>query len=228
MQAATWKDSQTLWTRALACTTDNYVAHFKLGVLFLQKEEFDQAISHFQNAVRIRPGYAKAHNDLGGALLHEGKLDEAIFHLQRALQLNPGYGQAENNLANALLQQGRIDEAIGHFQRALQLEPANPGIMNILSWLLAVSPQPSLRDGSKAVDLALRANALTGGANPAILHTLAAAYAEAGRFSEAVDTAQSAMHLAAAQSNTGLARRLQMELNFYHAARPFHLPEQSH
>ncbi|MGP8198119.1 MAG: tetratricopeptide repeat protein, partial [Limisphaerales bacterium] len=228
MQAATWTDSQALWTRALACNTDNYVAHFKLGVLFLQKGKLDEAISHFQDAVRIRPGYVKAHNDLGGALLQEGKLDEAIFQLQKVLQLNPRYGPAENNLARAFLQQGRFDEAIGHFQRALQLEPANPAVLNMLSWLLATSPEASLRDGSKAVDLALRANALTGGGNPTILRTLAAAFAEAGRFSEAVETAQSALHLAGAQSNTGLVRQLQFEMKLYQAGSPFHLPEQSH
>ena len=75
--------------------------------------------------------------------------------------------------------------------------------------MLATCPQAALRNGKKAVELAERAKALTGGEDPIILHTLAAAFAEAGRFSEAVETAQHALRLAEAQSNTKLAGQLQ-------------------
>ena len=94
------------------------------------------------------------------------------------------------------------------------------------SWPLC--PEASLRDGNKAVELARQANGLTGGENPIILHTLAAAYAEAGRFSEAVETAQHAMRLAEAQSNAVLAGQLQSELILYQAGSPLHIPAQTH
>ncbi|MGD0816234.1 MAG: tetratricopeptide repeat protein [Verrucomicrobiota bacterium] len=223
-QTAYWKDSQTLWTHAASCTTDNYVAHFKLGSLFLQSGQLDEAIAHFQSALQFRPDYAQAHNNIGAALLQEGKVDEAILHFQKALQLSPAYGQAENNLASAFLQKGKFDEAIAHLQRALQLEPANPGVLNTLSWLLAAGPDPSLRDGTKAVQLALRANALAGGHNPLILHTLAAAFAQAGQFPQAMETAQRALQLALAQSNTQLAASLQFDLRLYHASRSLPIP----
>ena len=182
----------------------------------------DEAISQYQEALQIDPDYAEAHINLGTALLQEGRLDEAIPHFQKALQINPGYAKAHNNLGNAFLQKGNVAEAIAHFQRALQLEPADPWPKNNLAWILATCPEASLRDGKKAVELAWQANALTGGENLTILHTLAAAFAEAGRFSEAVETAQRALHLAEAQSNARLAGKLQYELKLFQAGKPFH------
>ena len=117
-------------------------------------------------------------------------------------------------------------QAIPQYQKALQLKPADPAIQNTLAWLLATAPEASLRDGGKAVELARQANLETGGENPLVLRTLAAACAEAGRFSEAVETAQHALRLAEAQSNTALAGALQSELKLYQAGSPFHSPEQ--
>jgi Flp pilus assembly protein TadD len=91
--------------------------------------------------------------------------------------------------------------------------------------MLATSPQAALRNGHQAVELAQRANQLTGGENPVILCTLAAAWAEAGRFPEAVATAQHALQLAEAQSNPALADDLRSELKLYQANLPFHGPE---
>ena len=115
-----------------------------------------------------------------------------------------------------------MQDALSQYQNALQIEPANPALQNNLAWLLATSPEASLRDGNRAVELARQANALTSGQNPAFLTTLAAAFAEAGRFPEAVETAQRALSLAGAQSDTMLAAMLQSELKLYQAGAPFH------
>jgi tetratricopeptide (TPR) repeat protein len=126
------------------------------------------------------------------------------------------------------LQKGNAAEAIAQFREALQIEPAAPGTQNNLAWLLATCPEPSLRNGHKAVELARQANGLTGGENPIILNTLAAAFAEAGQFLEAVETAQHALRLAEAQSNTSLTGQLQSEMKLYQAGRPYHATEQAH
>ena len=203
-------------------------AHVNLGIVLMQMGKVDDAISHFQNALQIKPDHAQAHNNLGNALLQKGELDEAIVHFRQALQINPGYAKAQNNLGNALLRKGNVAEAIVHFQQALQIEPADPATQNNLAWLLATCPEASLRNGNKAVELAEQANYLTGGGNPFVLCTLAAAYAEAGRFSEAVETAQRGWQLAEAQSNTGLAGQLQFEMKLFQAGKPFHSPERTH
>jgi hypothetical protein len=151
-QTAYWQDSETLWTRDLACTTGNDVAQYDLG--------------------------------------------------------------------DALLRKGKAAEALSHYQEALQIEPANAKVQNNMAWILATCADASLRDGHKAVELARQANELTGGEKPGILDTLAAAYAEAGRFSDATQTAQKAMELARAAGQQDLVEELNGELKGYQAGLP--------
>jgi protein O-mannosyl-transferase len=216
----------THFQQALQINPDLAEARYNLGNAFLQKGRVDEAITEYQNALQMNPGDAHARYNLGNAFLQKGRVDEAIAQYQEALQINPDNAKAHNNLGNILLQKGNMSQAIAHFQKALQLEPAKPSTQNNLAWLLATCPQASLRNGNKAVELARQANELTGGENPVILHTLAAAFAEAGRFPEAVETAQRALQLAGAQSNTNLAGHLQLEMKLYQAGNPFHSPEQ--
>ncbi|MGD0813255.1 MAG: tetratricopeptide repeat protein [Verrucomicrobiota bacterium] len=194
--------------------------HNNLGNIFLQKGGVDEAIDHFQKALRINPGYAEAHNSLGSALFQKGRVDEALVQFEDALRLNPNYAEAHLNIGGALQVKRRMDEAMTHYRKALEIRPQLVEAQNRLAWLLAACPEASLRDGNQAVELARQANGLTGGENPLILHTLAAAYAAAGRFPEAVDTAQRALSLARAQSNTKLAGQLQYEMKLYEAGTP--------
>jgi tetratricopeptide (TPR) repeat protein len=256
-QTAYWRNSDSLWTHTLACTSDNFIAHNNLGNTRLHQGKVDEAIVHLQTALRINPSFANAHDILGNALLQKGKVDEAIAEYHIALQINPRFAEACYNLGNARLRQGNVDEAIAQYQKALefnpdfadahnnlgtallhrgntaeaiaqyrlamQLKPDKAEIQNNLAWLLATCSDASLRNGNQAVALAERANQLTGNGNPVVLDTLAAAYAEAGRFPEAVTTAQRALRLAAVHSNSELAGSLQSQLKLFQAGQPFHL-----
>jgi tetratricopeptide (TPR) repeat protein len=122
-QTAYWKNNEILWTRALACTTGNYVAHDGLGTVLMQKGKVDEAIAHYQEALQITPQDAKVHSNLGMALFQKGSLDEAITHLQKAAQIQPGLAKAHYNLGVALGQKGRVEEAIAEYQKALQINP---------------------------------------------------------------------------------------------------------
>ena len=173
-------------------------------------------------ALQIKPDNTEAHNSLGTALLQKGRVDEAIAHFQMALQIKPDYAEACYNLGNALLQKGRVDEAIVHYQKALQIKPNYWEAQNNLAWVLATAPQASLRNGRQAVQLAQQANQLVGGDNPIILHTLAAACAEAGQFSAAQWNAQKAMGLAREAGQSALVEQINSELKFYAAGLPFH------
>jgi tetratricopeptide (TPR) repeat protein len=203
-------------------------AHVNLGLALLQKRRVDEAVSHYREALRINPNHAPARVNLANALARAGKRDEAITQYQQALQITPNDEVALVNLGIVLLQSDRAGEAGACFQKALQLNPADAKANNNLAWLMATSPEASLRDGGRAVELARQANALTGGNNPMMLHTLAAALAEAGRFSEALDTAQRALQMAAAQSNSRLAGQLKIEMELYQAGRPFRTTDQAH
>jgi protein O-mannosyl-transferase len=214
----------TQYQQALEINPDCAEAHYNLGVALFQTGKVDEAITHFQVTLQINPDYADGHRNLGLALARKGRTDEAITQYQQALKTRPDHAEAHYNLGNALLQKGRTEEAISQYQEALQIKPTDSTIQNSLAWLLATCPQASLRNGNKAVELAERANELTGGENTIILHTLAAALAEAGQFTEAIKTAQHALQLAKAQSNTRLARQLQIEMKLYQAGNPFHTP----
>jgi len=197
-------------------------AHLNLGLVLFQKGGVDEAITEFQSALRIKPEYAEAHYNMGTAFLQKGRMDDAITEYQNALQINPDYVEAHSNLGNILAQRGRAGEAIAHFQKALQIAPANPTIQNSLAWLLATCPEASLRNGQKAVELAEQANALTGGTNPLILHTLAAAFAETGRFGDATSSVKKAIEAAHAAGREDMVERFNGELKRFEAGLPLH------
>jgi tetratricopeptide (TPR) repeat protein len=122
-QTLYWRNSEVLWAHTLVCTSDNYIAHYNLGDALIKKRRMDEAITHFQTALQIKPDYAEAHDNLGNALFQKGRVDEAITHYQTALQIRPDNAKAHNNLAIALFQKGRVNEAITHYQTALQIKP---------------------------------------------------------------------------------------------------------
>ena len=103
----------------------------------------------------------------------------------------------------------------------MRIQPGFAGPYNNLAWVLATCPEASFRNGPQAIALAQAANRLSGGNNPVMLKTLAAAYAEAGRFAEAITAAQQALQLAAAQNNTPLVSDLQSHIKLYQAGSPF-------
>jgi tetratricopeptide (TPR) repeat protein len=199
-QTAYWQNSEALWTHTLACTTDNDLAHINLGTVFYQEGRMDEAIPQYQMALQIIPGNASVHVNRTKALLES-------LHF---------------NLAEALLRSGRAEEAIAQYQMALQIEPADVEVQNNLAWLLATCPQASLRNGEKAVQLARQANELADGKNPVILGTLAAAFAEAGRFDDAMQSAQKAIDLARADGRQDLAKQLNGQLQRYALGFPLH------
>jgi Flp pilus assembly protein TadD len=181
----------------------------------------DEAIVHFQEVLRIRPDFAEANNNLGAVFFQKGQVNEAIIYYQKAVQLEPLNAEFQNNLGYALFQRGEVREAIAHYQKSLEIQPQNAITCKNLAWILATSPEASVRNGAKAVGLAERAIRLSGGPDPIFVGTLAAAYAEAGRFPEAVETARQARQLAVDQNNPDLVNALQVQIGLYSAGTPF-------
>jgi serine/threonine-protein kinase len=149
-------------------------------------------------------------------------VDEAIAQFEKCLAMSPDFAEAHHDLANALRKKRQYPDAIAHYESALRLHPRSVLTMNNLGWLLATCPNPSVRNGARAVEVAARAELLSGGEDPVILHTLAAAYAENGQFSQAVATAQRALQLAEQQKKGILVRALPQEISLYRADLPFH------
>jgi tetratricopeptide (TPR) repeat protein len=323
-QIAYWRDDESLWRRAIACTARNYIAYNNLGYVLAAEGRTAEAIEQYQNALDLNPGFADCNNNLGTAFLDQGRLDKALEYYHRALTIDPKFAEVENNLGILLTKQGKPSEAIEHYQKAIELKPTraefydnlgnlladhgrvsdaipefekaleidpdnakfhynfaniyfsqgnwdeainqyqqalkqmpdsihahyqlglalqcrghfaaaieqfqkvvelNPlhiTAQNNLAWLLATCPEASLRNGQKAVELAQQAVQLSGGTSPQILDTLAAAYAESGRFPEAVKTARRASDLSVAQNNKALTEVIQNQLKLFESHSPYH------
>ena len=208
--------------KALQLKPDYAAASLNLGNAFIQKAKMEEAIVQFRRALQIKPDYAEARLNLGNAFIQKGNVDEAIVQFQKALQIRPDYAKARLNLGNAFLQKKNADQAIACFQKALQIKPDYPEAQNNLAWALATAPRASLRNGSRAVELARQANQLTGGENPVVLRTLAAAYAEAGQFGDAIQSARKAIALAKVAGQPNQVVQINSELKLYEAGLPFH------
>jgi Tfp pilus assembly protein PilF len=224
LQASYWQDSETLFTHALAVTRNNDVAMNNLGIIFLEKGQLDDAISNLQAAIDVRPENAPAHDNLAKALLQKGQVSEAMVHYRKFLEIQPDNVEARNTLGTALIQQGRLREAIDQWQEALAIQPENGNAASNLAWVFSACPEDSIRDGKHAVELAEKALRISGGKIPMIYKVLAAAYAESGRFADAVETAQRGSELAGNQGNSALAAELESNVALYQSGRPLRDP----
>jgi len=196
-------------------------AHYNLGNALACLRRFDEAIVHFRQALNITPDDAKAYKNLAAALQFRDKIDEAIARFERIVESEPGNVRAHRGLGNALGARGRLAEAIAQYQIALKLAPDDVEVQNQLAWLWATSPKAALRNSARAIELAQRANRRSGGKQAAVLDTLAAAYAAAAWFPEAVVTACKAQDLARQEGNKDLTDALQARIALYEAGKPY-------
>jgi protein O-mannosyl-transferase len=214
-EAAGW------YRRILAVDPALSTPHRFLGNILAAQGKPEAAIAEWRLALKVRPADGDTRTVLGVVLLEQGQLDEAAAQLSEAARL-----QATNALANSQLaliheQRHETRAAIECFRRALQAQPDWPETLNNLAWILAANPEASLRNGTEAVQLAERACKLTGYKEPLMVGTLAAAYAEAGRFEDAVKTAEKARDLAAAAGLKAVAEKNSQLLELYRAAKPY-------
>jgi tetratricopeptide (TPR) repeat protein len=129
-QTSYWLNSETLWRHAVDVTSRNYIALENLAGALLEKEQLNEAIAYYREAVAIKPDLcnkecvllAQVQSNRGNALLREGQVDEAIVHLQKVLQMDPACAEAYNYMGSALMKKGQGGKAIGYYQAALQLD----------------------------------------------------------------------------------------------------------
>ena len=201
---------------------DLAAAHFDLANVLRDEGKTADAIEHYTAAVRLRPKFIEARNNLALSLAEEGRLPDAEKQLAQALAVKPAFALAQFNLGKVLARQGKPIEAATHFARAIELRPDDTTFNDGYAWFLATGVDPHQRDGARAVVLAEKACKLTHGRDAQIVGTLAAAYAEAGRFSEAVDTSQRAIRVAHASEQESLIPDIEQRLKVFESGRPFH------
>jgi tetratricopeptide (TPR) repeat protein len=210
--------------KAVALDPANWNTYANLGRAYAAGQRFDQAIPQFEKALERNPGSAEIESQLGLALANRNRVAEAIPHLERAIEISPGLVDARYYLGAALMMNGEKAQALAQWRQALRQAPDNVRVLNDTAWLLATCADAALRNGTDAVALAGHAVELTSGREPALVATLAAAYAETGRFDRAVELEQRATDLATQQGNAPLAATLRTRLTALQAKTPIRQP----
>ncbi len=208
---------------ALLVRPDYPEAHNILGTLLAEEGDLQGAIQQYQAALSILPDYGVPHYHLGVKLAELNRTDEAIAHLQQAVRLMPSFPDGYIQLAKALSQKDRFAEAIVVLKSGLNTNSPNPFVANEYAWLLATCPVPTLRNAPQAIEIGEALAKATGRKSPQPLDTLAAAYAEAGRFPEAQRVGREALALATSGNDTNLATQLAARVALYEKNQPFHL-----
>jgi len=215
------------FTASLRDNPDNPGALANLGYLLARQGKFEEAEPQFLAALKLKPDDPVTHENFAEALTRQGREREAILHLRAAIIFQPKFKpkiEPHLKLAALLYETGDPRAAVTQLRQVLSLNPDQAEALNNLAWILATCPDGRVRDGAEAVRCAGRACQLTSFKRASMVGTLAAAYAEAGRYSEAVATAENAVNLAAAAGDTQFAAVNRQLLTLYRAGKPWHEP----
>lgn len=219
-----WSDER-IWQDTVEKRPTNPRARVNYGVDLYAARRLPEAERELREAVRLKETSAPAQANLGSVLCSLGQLEEGISHLERALALDPEYSSAHGNLAEAYAARGQRVLAAQQFALAVAIAPDRPFFLNRLGWLLATSPEDGVRNGPRAVEVAERAVSLTGRQDTMSLDTLSAAYAEVGRFDDAVATAGEALALADRQGGRASVPDLAGRLSLFQKRQKYREPK---
>jgi len=211
----------TLFEDALRAKPNHAEGLDNLGLVKQRQGRLDEAAAHFRDALRCDPHFPNAHNNLGTLLAQEGRSAEALEHFEQAVRLRPSFAKAQQNLGIVLERLGRTSEAVAAYRETLRFDPSAREVEKRVAWILATDPDPTVRNGAEAVRLAQSASLAAHGNDPHALDVLAAAFAEAGRFDDAVRTAERALQLAGPGTPGGARDAAEARLALYRAGRPF-------
>jgi tetratricopeptide (TPR) repeat protein len=202
-QTRYWRDSVTLFSRAVAITDGNWLALNNLGLSYVNLGQYQQAIGYYREALRIKPDNVRAWNNLGVSYDNLGQYQQAIGCYQEALRINPDYAVAWYNLGIDYFKLGQYQQAIGCYQEALRIQPEYVGALFNLG--LAYARLGQLREAIVSFQDALRIQPGYAGAS----YNLGVAYGKLGRFREAVASFQETVRVmpeyVEAWNNLGLA-----------------------
>jgi len=210
-----------LFETALRLKSDFAESFDNLGLVRQRQGKLDEAVSFFRDALRCDPQFANAHNNLGTILAQQGQQSEALDHFYAAVRIRPSFAKAHQNLGLILERLGRTHEAVKEYRETLRWTADAPDVAKRLAWILATDPDSRVRNGAEAVRLAQAASAATADQDPQAQDVLAAAYAESGRFDEAVHAAERALDLAGASANAEAREGARARLALYRAGRAF-------
>ena len=209
-----WEEAAAVLQAALKVDPSNEPAHCKLGFVWAQEGDLQKAADEFAAAARLAPQDADVQNMLARLLVQVGGASKALDHFLAEAKARPGDPLPLSVLARLYLSQNQPREAVAALQAAIALAPRAPTYLNQLALVYATHPSAEVRNGPEAVRLAERACRLSG-RPAAFVDTLSAAYAEAGRFPDAVRAAQEARDKALASQDEKTAQAAMRKLEQY-------------
>ncbi|MFY9802067.1 MAG: tetratricopeptide repeat protein [Candidatus Acidiferrales bacterium] len=212
------------WKKALALDPNDARANNGIAISLSVAGDSDQAITYLQKATEISPDFFEAYYNLGLELAKKNRVDEAIAAWLNTVRIRPNFAAGHENLGYAYYLQGKFADSLTHLRLALQSDPDRVSDLNLAASLLATCPDASLRNSNDALAFADRAQQLTKGQDAAILDTLSAAYAEAGRFPKAIEVERQAISIATQQGKPALAETLNAHLTRYESHSPLREP----
>jgi tetratricopeptide (TPR) repeat protein len=216
-----YTQAEAVLREAARVAPDDARIHNDLSAVLYLRGETDAAIGEAREALKISPWMAQAQFNLGAILLQEGKADEAIAALEKTLEMNSNFPSGEVALAQAYGTKRKDAEALAHWHRALAQEPQSVTALIGAARIRASSSDGNLRDGQEAVKLAALARDLTEGKDASVLDTLGAAYAEDGKFADALAAAEQALKLATAQGDSALEKMIEGRMRDYREKRAY-------
>jgi len=207
------------YTKAIEINPRDANAYHNRGLAWQDKGDYERAIADYTRAIEVDPKYASAYYNRGLAWQDKGDYDRAIADYTRALEVDPKHASAYYNRGLAWYAKKDYVKAIADYDKAREINPKDADPYNNLAWLLATCPEGRYRDGKRAIALAQKAVALKD--DSGALDTLAAAYAEAGRFQEAIKTQERAITKLKQEGGTKDLPEFEEHLASYKAGKPW-------
>jgi tetratricopeptide (TPR) repeat protein len=208
------------FTKAIELNPEGDMAYNNRGWAYYKKRQYDLAASDYTKAIEIKPRNELAYNNRGLAYLAAGLNDLAVSDLSKAVELNPTGYMIYYYRGLAYYKSGLLNKAASDYDKAIEIAPNHVVTLNQKAWMLATCPNAKYRDGAKAVELAKRAVELS--PNFKILDTLAAAYAEAGRFDDAIATQEEIISILRKENKSEeVIRKLEERLMAYRNHKPW-------
>ncbi|MBW8002796.1 MAG: sulfatase-like hydrolase/transferase [Planctomycetes bacterium] len=196
--------------------------YFDMGDIALAEGELDEALKYLNKAMELNPREPKVHNRLADVFRAQDKKTQAVDHYEISLTLNPRQPAVLVSLSEVYFSQGKIKQALESWEKIIEFESDQPEILNNLAWHKAVYKDESYYNPAKAVEYGYRACELLDFKNSAAMDTLAVAYAAAGDFAKARQTAQKAIDLAEAADQQDMAEGIKKRLKLFKLGKPYY------
>ncbi len=220
LQQKKWPEAEVQFGEVLRLNYNNVNGHAGLGCALAAQDKTTEAEAEYSNALQLKPDDAMIRKALA-LTTQKAETEKALASLFDSLKTRPT-PEIHGQIAAIQTLQGEFQDAVSHYLEALRLRPDSPDVLNNLAWLLATCPDAHIRNGSQAVGYAGRACELTHYHMTPLVGTLAAAYAEAGRFDDAISTAEKACAMASESGDRDLLKRNQDLLALYLKHLPYH------